>query len=71
MADNDPAKINSAVDRLTSASHKLAEAMYKSAAPPPGGGPGAPGPDAGPDPGKKPDKDNVVDAEFVDVDDKK
>jgi molecular chaperone DnaK len=71
--ENDVARINSAVDRLTAASHKLAEAMYKASAPP-SGGPGAPGgdgaaPGAG-DQGKK-DKDNVVDAEFVDVDDKK
>jgi molecular chaperone DnaK len=73
MADNDPDKINSAVDRLTTASHKLAEAMYKSSAQQPGGGAGAPGPDAGAGPGKPDDKgkDNVVDAEFVDVDDKK
>jgi molecular chaperone DnaK len=71
MAENDPARINSATDRLTNASHKLAEAMYKSSGqpgadtPPPGGdGPG------GGDHGKK-GKDDVVDAEFVDVDDKK
>jgi len=73
MADNDPAKINSAVDRLTTASHKLAEAMYKSASQQPGGG--AQGPGAGPSgqgPGPEDKgKDNVVDAEFVDVDDKK
>jgi molecular chaperone DnaK len=71
MGENDPAAINSAVDRLTTASHKLAEAMYKASsqpgagAPPPGGDGGAPGGD-----GKK-GKDDVVDAEFVDVDDKK
>jgi molecular chaperone DnaK len=77
MAENDPDKINSAVDRLTTASHKLAEAMYKSSAQQPGGatsaGP-APGGDAGGAPGGdqgKKDKDNVVDAEFVDVDDNK
>ncbi len=70
LTENDADKINAAVDRLTAASHKLAEAMYKSAsqpgaqAPPSGDG-SAPG-----DEGKK-DKDNVVDAEFVDVDDKK
>ena len=73
MAENDPARINSAVDRLTTASHKLAEAMYKASAqpgaqPPPGGG-GAPSGSSGEE-GKK-GKDNVVDAEFVDVDDKK
>ena len=72
MTDNDPDKINSAVDRLTTASHKLAEAMYKSSSQQPGGAAGAPPPDAGGGP-DKPDKgkDNVVDAEFVDVDDKK
>jgi molecular chaperone DnaK len=72
ITENDPARINAAVDRLTSASHKLAEAMYKSASPQPGQAPGADGqggPSAG-DQGKS-DKDNVVDAEFVDVDDKK
>jgi molecular chaperone DnaK len=72
MAESDPARINAAVDRLTTASHKLAEAMYKSAGTP-GAGP-APGgsapPPPGADPGKK-GKDDVVDAEFVDVDDKK
>jgi molecular chaperone DnaK len=72
MDQNDPAKINAAVDRLTTASHKLAEAMYKSTAQQPGGPP--PGPDGGApggDSGKKDKKDDVVDAEFVDVDDKK
>jgi molecular chaperone DnaK len=71
LNENDPAAINSATDRLTTASHKLAEAMYKAssqpgAGPTPGGDGAAPGGDAG-----KKDKDNVVDAEFVDVDDKK
>jgi molecular chaperone DnaK len=62
-------EINKAVDQLTQASHKLAEAMYKSTA---GQGPQAQGPgaEAPSGDGKKP-KDNVVDAEFVDVDDKK
>jgi molecular chaperone DnaK len=69
IADNDPDKINAAVDRLTSASHKLAEAMYKSTA----GQQSPPSGDDGARPGgeEKKDKDNVVDAEFVDVDDKK
>ena len=75
MADNDPDKINSAVDRLTTASHKLAEAMYKSAGPsgpPPTGSTasGEGGPSAGNGGGSDKGKDNVVDAEFVDVDDK-
>jgi len=69
IAEGSVDEINKAVDALTQASHKLAEAMYKSASatpPPPGDG-------AKPaDSAEKPkDKDNVVDAEFVDVDDKK
>src|SRR6202167_1504846 len=44
MTENDPAAINSATDRLTQASHKLAEAMYKSSSSQPGGG-AAPGHD--------------------------
>jgi molecular chaperone DnaK len=77
LHDNDAAAINAAVDRLTSASHKLAEAMYKSssqtgAAPGPDGSSAGPGADGGGKPGDgKKGKDDVVDAEFVDVDDKK
>ena len=67
MADNDPARINSATDRLTTASHKLAEAMYKTAGQP--GAQQAPPEQPGGGDGKK-GKDDVVDAEFVDVDDK-
>ncbi|HEY7209286.1 MAG TPA: molecular chaperone DnaK [Bryobacteraceae bacterium] len=66
--------INSATDKLTTASHKLAEAMYKAqGAGAPGGG-AAPGTGAGSDGaagGEQQQKDNVVDAEFVDVEDKK
>ncbi len=62
-------QINAATDKLTQASHKLAEAMYRATAQEqqPGGGPQQPGGDGGPKKGK----DDVVDAEFVDVDDKK
>ncbi|MBS1826451.1 MAG: molecular chaperone DnaK [Acidobacteria bacterium] len=66
-------QINAALDKLTTASHKLAEAMYSAAgaAGGPGGAGAPPPPGAGPaGDGGKP-KDNVVDAEFVDVDDKK
>jgi molecular chaperone DnaK len=66
MAENDPERTNAAVDRLTAASHKLAEAMYKNASSQQAGGP--PPPSDGGQP--KDGKDNVVDAEFVDVDDK-
>jgi molecular chaperone DnaK len=65
-------QINAATDKLTSASHKLAEAMYRTAGPQqggPGAGAGAGGNGAGPE-AEKP-KDDVVDAEFVDVDEKK
>jgi len=70
LNENDPDAINKAVDRLTTASHKLAEAMYKASSEPGAGPtPGADGGGAGPSGGGK--KDDVVDAEFVDVDDKK
>ncbi len=66
-----------AKDRLTQASHKLAEAMYKQAQPQ-----GAPGeaPQQGPQPGgdsgagtgeAKKKEEGVIDAEYVDVDEKK
>jgi molecular chaperone DnaK len=64
-------KIQAAMDKLTQASHKLAEAMYQTAGASPGGATGG-GSTAGSDGatgGAK--KDTVVDAEFVDVDDKK
>ena len=72
MADGGIDRINQATSKLETASHKLAEAMYKSAsasasqAAPTGAAPqGEPAAD-----GAKP-KDNVMDAEFVDVDEKK
>jgi molecular chaperone DnaK len=73
MAGGSVEDINKAVDGLTKASHKLAEAMYKSTStPPPGAQPGADGAGApGNDAGASKPKDNVVDAEFVDVEDKR
>jgi molecular chaperone DnaK len=74
MGENEADRLNAAVDRLTTASHKLAEAMYKASAQQPGAGapPPPPGADgAGPAGGEGKKKDDVVDAEFVDVDDKK
>ncbi len=70
MNASDPEKLNAATDKLTQASHKLAEAMYKASSTPPGGAPGAGPQGAPPNSGSKP-KDDVVDAEFVDMDDKK
>jgi molecular chaperone DnaK len=73
MADGSVDDINKSVDALTQASHKLAEAMYKASSTPPSGTPpptdGASAPHDGAGEQKK--KDDVVDAEFVDVDDKK
>lgn len=66
-------KLNTATDNLTNASHKLAEAMYKAQSSTPNGA-GAPadaGAQANGATGSEKPKDNVVDAEFVDVDDKK
>jgi molecular chaperone DnaK len=61
--------INKAVDNLTQASHKLAEAMYKTTSTPPTGAPPQDG--AGPGASSEKKQDDVVDAEFVDVEDKK
>jgi molecular chaperone DnaK len=73
IADGSVDEINKAVDALTQASHKLAEAMYKaSSAGPQGPGASGQGPAGdGAKPSEEKPKDNVVDAEFVDVDDKK
>jgi molecular chaperone DnaK len=71
MEGSDTSIMNSARERLTQASHKLAEAMYKSAQPQ-DGAPGA-GPEAGaaPGAGEKKKDEGVIDAEYVDVDEKK
>jgi molecular chaperone DnaK len=63
-------QITSATDKLTQASHKLAEAMYKTQSAGPNGA-GAAETGAGQKPEQEKPKDNVVDAEFVDVEDKK
>jgi len=60
-------RINRAVDNLTQASHKLAETMYKAGAQ---SGAGSSTNGAGQSSNAKPDGD-VIDAEYVDVDDKK
>ena len=76
IESNDKGQMDSAREKLTAASHKLAEQMYKAtqaAGGPGASGPGGPG--AGPAPGgdgdaKKKDE-GVIDAEYVDVEDKK
>ena len=69
-----PAEMNAAREKLTQASHKLAEAMYKANAAAPGAGAGVPPTDgqaaaAGTADGKG--NGEVIDAEYVDVEDKK
>jgi molecular chaperone DnaK len=71
MNENDVTRLNAATDRLTTASHKLAEAMYKASSQPGGTPPPQGGDGAAPSGGEDKKKDDVVDAEFVDVDDKK
>jgi len=72
-------KMNAAVEELTKASHKLAEALYRAqaasgaAAGGSGGAgqPGGPGPEAATNGSAKPGQGEVVDAEYVDVDESK
>jgi molecular chaperone DnaK len=78
IQEGDMSKINDAVERLTSASHKLAEAMYKQASAAraaqeaPGSAPGSSPPHGGEAPqGKSKGDGEVIDAEVVDSDDKK
>jgi molecular chaperone DnaK len=79
LESNDRAQMDKARENLTKASHKLAEEMYKAAQAkggPAAGGPGGPTNGAGPAPGgdgaagQKKDE-GVIDAEYVDVEDKK
>jgi molecular chaperone DnaK len=61
-------ELNSAKERLTTVSHKLAEAMYKATA----ASATADGASAGTEAHEEPKKDEgVIDAEYVDVDEKK
>jgi molecular chaperone DnaK len=68
LEGGDHKSMQTARDRLQTASHKLAEAMYKAT---------PPGPDAAAQPGEAQPKseakkdDGVIDAEYVDVEDKK
>ncbi len=61
LEGDDAEEMESAIQRLTQASHKLAEIMYKEQAEAAG---------AGAEPGSAPaDEDEVIDAEYVDVED--
>src|SRR3989449_5379945 len=77
LESNDKGQMDSAREKLTQASHKLAEQMYKAAQAQPGAGAGAgptpgaaPAGDGGDGQAKKKDE-GVIDAEYVDVEDKK
>ncbi len=63
-ASQDAAEIKAAADRLTTSSHKLAEHIYKTAS----AAQGQPGGAAGPSEGTKTSDEDVVEAEFEDVD---
>jgi molecular chaperone DnaK len=67
LEGGDIAAINRAADALTQASHKVAEAMYKAGAQSAGGS--GPSGESGPKGGDK--NDDVIDAEYVDADEKK
>ncbi|MGB9236643.1 MAG: Hsp70 family protein, partial [Terriglobales bacterium] len=75
IESNDKAQMDSAREKLTAASHKLAEQMYKATQT--AGGPGAGTPGAGPASGsdnggaQQKKDEGVIDAEYVDVEDKK
>jgi molecular chaperone DnaK len=73
LESNDKRTMDQARERLTQASHKLAEQMYRAAQPQ--GAPGAAAPGAGAAPprgdGEAKKDEGVVDAEYVDIDDKK
>jgi molecular chaperone DnaK len=68
---NETAEMNSAREKLTTASHKLAEAMYKAAQPAGDGASSATGGESTAASDEKKKDEGVIDAEYVDVDDKK
>ena len=70
LESGEKAAMDRARETLTQASHKLAEQMYKAAQPGPGSAPGA-GPQPGGDGAGQKKYEGVIDAEYVDVEDKK
>ena len=76
MEGGDAEAIRQSVEKLQQASHQVAQAMYQQtqqsgAAEPHPGGPGGPGRPENSAGGAQRDDDQVIDAEYVDVDDKK
>jgi molecular chaperone DnaK len=75
LEGDDASAMDQAAERLTKASHKLAEVMYRQQqgggeGPTPGGAPGA-GQSGGAGGGAAGSADEVIDAEYVDVDEKR
>ena len=72
LEGSDKDAMNAAREKLTAASHKLAEVMYKQAPPPQGGAQAGPqaGADGAPG-GNGKAQEGVIDAEYVDVEEKK
>jgi molecular chaperone DnaK len=74
LEGTDAAAMNAAREKLTAASHKLAEVMYKAQQTPPADGSAA-GPQAGAPPNgaaqQEKKDEGVIDAEYVDVEDKR
>jgi len=68
LESGEKSELEDAYSKLVKASHKLAEAMYQQAAQGQAAGGGATGSSTGSTPGGS---DEVIDAEYVDVDDKK
>ncbi|MGC2697245.1 MAG: molecular chaperone DnaK [Candidatus Angelobacter sp.] len=75
LEGTDAAAMNAAREKLTQASHKLAEVMYKATQTPPadasGAGPQAEGQPNGSGEQEKKKDEGVIDAEYVDVEDRK
>jgi molecular chaperone DnaK len=75
LEGTDAAAMNSAREKLTQASHKLAEAMYKTQQTPPTDGAAGAGPQAGAQSNgaeqQEKKDEGVIDAEYVDVEDKR
>ena len=73
LEGEDAAAMEQAAERLTQASHKLAEIMYRQQQGGPGAGAPGGGAEGGPGAGAGAGKasDEVIDAEYVDVDEKR
>ncbi|MEA2602969.1 MAG: molecular chaperone DnaK [Acidobacteriota bacterium] len=71
LEGDDASAMDQAAERLTKASHKLAEVMYRQQQQGGGAGPAPGGPGAGQPGGGAGSADEVIDAEYVDVDEKR